>query len=188
MLLKNLGYINFIESRISHQILEFIRLPLWYINNISENLLFVNTGLNTRFYIHKSKKPKKSNSNTFRFEAPKNKLKHQETFFSAYPAACFSLRKTTPAGIKTPLTQRSRDASGCNKYLVVREWWHKVGTRAVYLGSSIWYVSLTLQRYTNADLKISQYPLIHIKTKPSMFRILNPKDSRVIHPWSLYFS
>ena len=26
MLLKNLGYINFIESRISHQILEFIRL------------------------------------------------------------------------------------------------------------------------------------------------------------------
>ena len=33
-----------------------------------------------------------------------------------------------------------------------------------------------------ADLKISLYVGVHIKTIPWKFRILNPKDSRVIYP------
>ena len=36
-----------------------------------------------------------------------------------------------------------------------------------------------------ADLKISLYVCIHVKTIPWKFRILNPKNSRVIYPWSL---
>ena len=39
--------------------------------------------------------------------------------------------------------------------------------------------------YTNADLQISQYVLIHIQITPWKFRILNPKNSWVIH--LLYF-
>ena len=31
--------------------------------------------------------------------------------------------------------------------------------------------------YTNADLKISVYVYVHIKTIPWKFRILNPKNS-----------
>ena len=46
------------------------------------------------------------------------------------------------------------------------------------------HVSLLSQRYTNADLKISLYVSVHIKTIPWKFRILNPKNSRVIYPWS----
>ena len=34
--------------------------------------------------------------------------------------------------------------------------------------------------YTNADLKISLYVCVHIKKLPWKFRILNPKNSRVI--------
>ena len=36
----------------------------------------------------------------------------------------------------------------------------------------------------NADLKISLYVCVQIKTIPRKFRILNPKYSRVIYPWS----
>ena len=37
-------------------------------------------------------------------------------------------------------------------------------------------------------MKISLYVRIHIKTIPWKFCILNPKNSRVIYPWSLNFS
>ena len=37
-----------------------------------------------------------------------------------------------------------------------------------------------LSRYTNADLKISLYVCIHIKTVPWKFRVLIPQNSRVI--------
>ena len=39
--------------------------------------------------------------------------------------------------------------------------------------------------YTNADLKISLYVCVHIKTIPWKFRIPNPKNSGVICSWSL---
>ena len=48
-----------------------------------------------------------------------------------------------------------------------------------------WNLSVTL-RYINADLKISLYVCVHIKTIPCKFRILNPKNSRVIYAWSFY--
>ena len=35
--------------------------------------------------------------------------------------------------------------------------------------------------YTNADLKISLYVCVHIKTTPCKFRIPNLKNSRVIY-------
>ena len=44
------------------------------------------------------------------------------------------------------------------------------------------------QRYTNADLKISLYVRVKIKTIPWKFCILNPNSSRDIYRWSLYFS
>ena len=37
-------------------------------------------------------------------------------------------------------------------------------------------------RYTNADLKISLYVCVYTKITPWKFRILNHKDSWVIHP------
>ena len=37
-------------------------------------------------------------------------------------------------------------------------------------------------------MKISLYVRMHIKIVPWKFRILNPKNSRVIYPWSLNFS
>ena len=40
-------------------------------------------------------------------------------------------------------------------------------------------------RYTNADLKISLYVCVHLKTRTWKFRILNPKNFWVICPWSL---
>ena len=50
-------------------------------------------------------------------------------------------------------------------------------------------VMLYLKRCTNADLKISIYVRVHIKTISCTFRILNPKISRAIYyPWNLYFS
>ena len=39
-------------------------------------------------------------------------------------------------------------------------------------------------RYTNADLKISLYVCVHIKTTPWKFCILNPKDYWAICRWS----
>ena len=42
-------------------------------------------------------------------------------------------------------------------------------------------------RCTNADLKISQHVRIHIKTISWKFHIPNPKNSRMINPWRLYF-
>ena len=44
------------------------------------------------------------------------------------------------------------------------------------------------ERYNNADLKISLYVRVHIKTIPWKFRIFYPKNSRVIYPWSLLFT
>ena len=44
------------------------------------------------------------------------------------------------------------------------------------------------QRCTNADLKISLYSEVHIKTISWKLRILKPKNSWVIYPWSLHFS
>ena len=38
------------------------------------------------------------------------------------------------------------------------------------------------ERYTNADLKISPYVCVHIKTIYWKCHIPNPKNSRVIHP------
>ena len=38
---------------------------------------------------------------------------------------------------------------------------------------------------TNADLKISLYFCVHIKTVPWKFLILDPKNARVACPWSL---
>ena len=53
-------------------------------------------------------------------------------------------------------------------------------------GSYVWIqLSLKHLRYTNADLKISLYVCVHIKTIPWKFHILNPKNSWVICPWSL---
>ena len=39
-----------------------------------------------------------------------------------------------------------------------------------------------------ADMKIFLYVCVYIKTIPWKFRILNPKNSRVICPWSLEIS
>ena len=39
-----------------------------------------------------------------------------------------------------------------------------------------------IQRYANADLKISLYIQIYIKIAPKKFRIFNRKNSWVIHP------
>ena len=36
--------------------------------------------------------------------------------------------------------------------------------------------------YANADLKISLYARLHMKTIPRKFRILKPKNYRVIYP------
>ena len=36
------------------------------------------------------------------------------------------------------------------------------------------------ERYTNADLKISVYVRVHMKTIPWKFHILDPKSSRVM--------
>ena len=44
------------------------------------------------------------------------------------------------------------------------------------------------QRHTNADLKISLYVCAHVKTVTRKFRILNPKNSRVIYPLRLQIS
>ena len=41
---------------------------------------------------------------------------------------------------------------------------------------------------THANLNISLYVLIYIKMLPWKFRILNPKNRRVIHPYSSYIS
>ena len=41
------------------------------------------------------------------------------------------------------------------------------------------------ERYTNADLKTSLDVCVYIKTIPWKFCILNPRNSRVICPWSL---
>ena len=41
---------------------------------------------------------------------------------------------------------------------------------------------LFIQRYTNADLKISLYILNHVKVIQWKFRILNRKNSQVIYP------
>ena len=49
-------------------------------------------------------------------------------------------------------------------------------------------VMLIIQRYTNADLKISLYVCVRKKTVPWKFRILNPNNSWVIYPWNSYFS
>ena len=40
-------------------------------------------------------------------------------------------------------------------------------------------------RYNNADLKILLFVRVHIKRVTWKFRILNPRNSRVIYPWSL---
>ena len=37
-------------------------------------------------------------------------------------------------------------------------------------------------RYTNADMKISLYVLIHIEILPSKFRFLNSKNTQIIYP------
>ena len=42
--------------------------------------------------------------------------------------------------------------------------------------------------YTKGDLKISLYVRVHSKTIPWKFCFLNPKNSRVYYPWSLYLS
>ena len=42
-------------------------------------------------------------------------------------------------------------------------------------------VLFSVSFYTNADLKISLYVCVRIKTMPSKFRIPNPKNSRVIY-------
>ena len=42
--------------------------------------------------------------------------------------------------------------------------------------------------YTNAYLKTSLNVQVHIKTISWKFRIPNPKNSRVIYAWSLFFS
>ena len=39
--------------------------------------------------------------------------------------------------------------------------------------------------YANADFKKSLYVCVHTKTIPWKFRLLNPKNSQVIYPWSL---
>ena len=44
------------------------------------------------------------------------------------------------------------------------------------------------ERYTNADLKISLYVCVYIKTIPWKFCNFNPKNSWVIWPWSLQIS
>ena len=41
---------------------------------------------------------------------------------------------------------------------------------------------------THANFNISLYVLIYIKMLPWKFRILNPKNRRVIHPYSSYIS
>ena len=43
------------------------------------------------------------------------------------------------------------------------------------------------QRYTSTDLNISLYVWLHIKTIPWKFRILKPKNSRVIYPCILFY-
>ena len=48
--------------------------------------------------------------------------------------------------------------------------------------------ALKLERYTNADLKISLYAWLHIKTVPWKFRNLKPKNSRVNYMWRLNFT
>ena len=47
------------------------------------------------------------------------------------------------------------------------------------------YFEIWTQRYTNADLKISLYVCVYIKTIPSKFHIPNPKNSRFIYVWTL---
>ena len=39
-----------------------------------------------------------------------------------------------------------------------------------------------LNVYTYADLKTSLYGHVQVNIRPSKFHILNPKNSRVIHP------
>ena len=44
------------------------------------------------------------------------------------------------------------------------------------------FLVIYVDHLINADLKISLYIQIHIKIIPWKFRILNRKNSRVIHP------
>ena len=65
----------------------------------------------------------------------------------------------------------------------------------VWFPLSIWFPLLGIPtsqegwippwRYTNADLKISLYVCVHIKTISWKFRMLCHENSRVICPWSL---
>ena len=49
-----------------------------------------------------------------------------------------------------------------------------------------WFIPKNISRYTNADLKISIYVRLRVKAIPWKLRILNPNNSRVISPWSLF--
>ena len=49
-----------------------------------------------------------------------------------------------------------------------------------------WFIPKNISRYTNADLKISIYVRLRVKAIPWKLGILNPNNSRVISPWSLF--